>query len=894
MCSPNSFSSHRCRATYSVIYIFLVLTLVATPLNAQSATPDATDRVSELHSIPPTVEDLLHRDEGRWSLKHGVINSVFFKADGLHVISRTSNKGDPSLMMTQSNLAADKLLVEVEARHVKGSLFNGFGFYLKHAPGDYIFFYISNNGYAAIQHTALNKENMLIPWQESTAIQTQNHATNKLALLIENGRATLIVNDSEVATVDGLVLEGATLGLMATSYEESLVEVVFSNLRYWNLDTISPPCATQNQPNEDIIEQLSAAAFTIDDLPDGFEVMSTFEMRRWIRDSFLDALGEDGSIEIVNRFGYFHPDMYNLVFVESGSIVTPIDGLITYMATFVNEEPNAELLEIDQIGDESRAFAITATDVDEPTRLEFLLFRRDELVVLLLVAFPEGTEPIVALEDLVDLWDDRLATLSEEKPRPADGLDCLNAGIALIEQGKWRQALDALTLSVELDPENAESYFYRGLAHYQLGIEDSVHFAMAIEDLTQAMESEEFFAQASTVLNSINQVADAELLLDTYSRQIENSENPAAAYARRGIVYRNQVSDLEMAIDDLTQAIRLAAKYQRGDYYVERAFTHMENGDAEAAIQDATQAIEHEYTADRCRAYAYRGGEYAKLGDYEQAEADLELAHTYCSDNAEDLSFVSHQLATVRYHQGDIEDTLSIFGESIEYRSAAAREAAWENWISHFASEQEKNFDAIITYFETLVIEHQLQEWREGRLDSEYKEYLPVLHAYDEVYAGTARTYSWLGSIYEEQSEYDLAIEAYTKAIDVDPADISLPYWYLRRGRIFYDLNDFDNARDDLTVVIALTRPDAWETATAHNLLGLMASEQGEHEVALANYNMAISLAPDNAVFYFNRALTFYDLDDYESTIADLEMVLELSEDGELRREVEDFLKELK
>jgi tetratricopeptide (TPR) repeat protein len=91
-------------------------------------------------------------------------------------------------------------------------------------------------------------------------------------------------------------------------------------------------------------------------------------------------------------------------------------------------------------------------------------------------------------------------------------------------------------------------------------------------------------------------------------------------------------------------------------------------------------------------------------------------------------------------------------------------------------------------------------------------------------------------------------------------------------------------------MVITLGRPDASETATAYNLLGNMASEEGDHQEALAHYNMAISITPENAVFYFNRAVTFYDLDDNESAIADLNVVLELSEDAEVRAKAEEWL----
>jgi hypothetical protein len=76
--SSHFIGSHRRSLLCPFIPLFLVLMLfVAMPLEAQAAVPDAVDRVNELHAMAPTVEDLLRQDEGRWSLKRGVGNSVF-------------------------------------------------------------------------------------------------------------------------------------------------------------------------------------------------------------------------------------------------------------------------------------------------------------------------------------------------------------------------------------------------------------------------------------------------------------------------------------------------------------------------------------------------------------------------------------------------------------------------------------------------------------------------------------------------------------------------------------------------------------------------------------------------------------------------------------------------
>lgn len=52
---------------------------------------------------------------------------------------------------------------------------------------------------------------------------------------------------------------------------------------------------------------------------------------------------------------------------------------------------------------------------------------------------------------------------------------------------------------------------------------------------------------------------------------------------------------------------------------------------------------------------------------------------------------------------------------------------------------------------------------------------------------------------------------------------------------------------------------------------------KGDLEIAMANYNKAIQLSPQNSALYLNRALVFLKKKDYEKAIADYDKVIELS-----------------
>ena len=68
-----------------------------------------------------------------------------------------------------------------------------------------------------------------------------------------------------------------------------------------------------------------------------------------------------------------------------------------------------------------------------------------------------------------------------------------------------------------------------------------------------------------------------------------------------------------------------------------------------------------------------------------------------------------------------------------------------------------------------------------------------------ELDSDDAITYYGLGSVYAEIGDYGLAIQNYSKAIDLDPDD---PDFYFKRGIAWLCLSEWENAKSDLTNAI--------------------------------------------------------------------------------------------
>ncbi len=165
------------------------------------------------------------------------------------------------------------------------------------------------------------------------------------------------------------------------------------------------------------------------------------------------------------------------------------------------------------------------------------------------------------------------------------------------------------------------------------------------------------------------------------------------------------------------------------------------------------------------------------------------------------------------------------------------------------------------------------------------------------------RAYINRGRIEMDRGELDNAIEAYTKALELDP---NCAVAYSNRGNVYHSIGKFENALEDSNKAIELypNLVEAYNTrgATFRELgeysssfedfdkaidlnpsipepyvnRGLNYVQIGELNKAIADYNMAISLNPDLAVAYFNRGIYFIKKSEFDRAIQDFSRVIQL------------------
>jgi tetratricopeptide (TPR) repeat protein len=220
-------------------------------------------------------------------------------------------------------------------------------------------------------------------------------------------------------------------------------------------------------------------------------------------------------------------------------------------------------------------------------------------------------------------------------------------GLAYYQTGNYQEAIADYSQAIQLNLKDAKSYNKRGLTHYQLGnyqeaIEDytqaimiNPHVAMvyknraearsslgdnqgAIEDYTQAIKLDPQYA------NTHKNRGIARYFLgyqQGFTQTIKINPHDADAYKNRGNA-RSDLGDYAGAIEDYTQAIRINPNYV--DAYYNRGNANYELGNFDEAIDDYTQTIK--INPNYADAYYNRGSIYLEMKDQQGAIEDFQKA----------------------------------------------------------------------------------------------------------------------------------------------------------------------------------------------------------------------------------------------------------------------------
>jgi Tfp pilus assembly protein PilF len=141
-----------------------------------------------------------------------------------------------------------------------------------------------------------------------------------------------------------------------------------------------------------------------------------------------------------------------------------------------------------------------------------------------------------------------------------------------------------------------------------------------------------------------------------------------------------------------------------------------------------------------------------------------------------------------------------------------------------------------------------------GRLDEASKSYLKCL----EINPQFTEARNNLGTVYQEMNLLDKAENEFKTALkDLTYQNRELPYFNL--ARLYVLQNRLDEALDNVLKALQI-QP---RLAMGHNLRGLIFEKRNNLGEAVASYEQAVKIVPDDVLFNYNLAVAYFKNGDY-------------------------------
>lgn len=441
-------------------------------------------------------------------------------------------------------------------------------------------------------------------------------------------------------------------------------------------------------------------------------------------------------------------------------------------------------------------------------------------------------------------------------------------GTSYLMQKDTVSALNDYNKALEIDPRNSNAYVRRGAIYSQ-----KKDYASAFEDYNRAILNDTvsvaaYFNRASAYAQSNNPIKAVE----DFSRIVKIDPKNSFTYFNRAILY-GQIGDYNKALEDYDKVVELTPNNVLGIY--NRAMLNSKLGNLTAAILDYTKAIE--LYPDFANAYLNRANLRYLLQDKQGAESDKAIAESkieaYRSkmDNESFSSFVDTSKVFNKLLSFDLDfgnrDFDAVRGNAFDIKQLPQfRITIYQDneivkmnrmYVVDELNDFLKNFGV-----KGVILAYKVVDSNNNRLLRSYMERRPNIPM--------SNVYKWKddffdGLLQNSMKQFTNSVAYYTSAIEQNN---SSPFLYMNRAVALTEMTEFISSLDSKTQKMVIGVDKAQEM---NNI-----SKVYDYDEALRDINKAISLNPDVAYFYYNRAVIYCLMGDMPSAIDNYTKALDL------------------
>ena len=402
----------------------------------------------------------------------------------------------------------------------------------------------------------------------------------------------------------------------------------------------------------------------------------------------------------------------------------------------------------------------------------------------------------------------------------------INLSIALINLQKWDEAKNLLNTLIEIEPTNAEAFFYLGLTEKQLS-----QTKVAIEHLNQTVKIRPQFLDAWLLLvDLLDSQGLSEETLRCYDALLSINPQFAEGWINKGLIL-SELSKHQEAADCYQQALHINPQSEIALSNYGASLSHL--GKLSESISIYTQAIAQ--NPNNLQTILSRGNAYASLEKYAEAITDFK-------------SVINKDTLNVHAHLalGNAQVQMDLFQEALQ---------AYEKVIAN----DPQNSQAYANQGATLSRLYQ------------FEKALPAYEIATKLNTQDFQSWSNMGVALHALQRHQESLAAYDKAIAIKPDYAEA---WSNKGITLNDLKRYEEALAAYDKAIAI-KPDY---AEAWSNKGITLNDLKRYEEALAAYDRVASIKPDMDLLLGTRMhlkMRMCDWKDYEQNLQALEESLQ-------------------
>ena len=202
-------------------------------------TPEPQDIAGLLDTIrndDPILSEEFRRDTGIWSLESDENVDYALRSRELRINVIADNWMGWSLLSDHNDTA--DMLLEADVSQADGPLLSEYGLIFRYQDNSNFYLYaIAPDGSYSFWSMVNNEWSELLPWASSREIGSGLEKVNRLGVLAQGQKFTLLVNDEVVDTVEDDAFGSGAVALAVGTFAEGDVTVVFDNVDLWVLQT---------------------------------------------------------------------------------------------------------------------------------------------------------------------------------------------------------------------------------------------------------------------------------------------------------------------------------------------------------------------------------------------------------------------------------------------------------------------------------------------------------------------------------------------------------------------------------------------------------------------------------------------------------------------------------